>query len=498
MKFIDYYLHRITMYLLVFAGLVVLWVFALIFAITGSLSISPIGLMTSTIVLALSAVLSNMLLGLLVGVRALPTSAVITALILALIITPQTTVAGHVLLTITAVLAMASKYLLVYRRRHIFNPAAAGIFIASIFGLLYASWWVAAPPLFPAVALLTFLILRKVHKLTMGAVFIAVAGTTVVASQIVQYGDSLWQSVSVAALSWPIVFIAGFMLSEPLTSAPRRYQYLSIAVIVGLLVGLPFHIVGNLTMTPHLALLIGNAAGFIWAKRQGIRLRLNRVRSLGGRYTEYVFTPNRQFTFRPGQYLEMTIFHAPMDARGTRRIFSIVSSPTDSEVTIATHLPDKMSTFKRQLSQLQVDDIVPATGVYGDFVLPKDTGQKIVMIAGGIGITPFVSQIRDDQALQVSRDITLVYFVRSLEEAPYLDAFSDVADKLLVLDSKIVKVAGWHVVAKENYRTFIEKMIPDLSERKAYISGPPGLVDSLSHELRGKVDGLVTDHFSGY
>ena len=42
-------------------------------------------------------------------------------------------------------LALASKYALAWRGRHIFNPAAAGAFLAGLTGLNIATWWAATP-----------------------------------------------------------------------------------------------------------------------------------------------------------------------------------------------------------------------------------------------------------------------------------------------------------------------------------------------------------------
>ena len=78
-------------------------------------------------------------------------------------------------------------------------------------------------------------------------------------------GDAVWQSVS----SWPLVFVAAFMLSEPLTLPPRRAQQWAVAGLVGSSSRLPVHL-GAIYVSPEIALLVGNLRPFALARRVGI------------------------------------------------------------------------------------------------------------------------------------------------------------------------------------------------------------------------------------
>src|SRR5438093_824900 len=91
--------------------------------------------------------------------------------------------------------------------------------------------------------------------------------------------------------------------------------------------------------------------------------------------------------FRPGQYFFVNLLDPPYeDEKGPRRHFSVVTSPNERGVLgFCTRLRD--SGFKRSLKELPVGTEVDVEEPKGNFLLPQDTEQPYVFIAGGIGIT---------------------------------------------------------------------------------------------------------------
>ncbi|MFY0100185.1 hypothetical protein ABTQ08_22225, partial [Acinetobacter baumannii] len=75
------------------------------------------------------------------------------------------------------------------------------------------------------------------------------------------------------AFSSPFLFLGAFMLSEPLTLPPRRWQQFVVAVVVGVLAGWPIAI-GAITLGQERALLIGNLVAFLFCLRAAVRLRV--------------------------------------------------------------------------------------------------------------------------------------------------------------------------------------------------------------------------------
>jgi len=126
----------------------------------------------------------------------------------------------------------------------------------------------------------------------------------------------------------------------------------------------------------------------------------------------------------------------------------------------------------------------------------------LLLVAGGIGITPFVSQLRHLTASGERRDIVLVYAVSSSEELAYAEELA--ASGLPVLVTAPTAPAGmpasWEYLGPGRLdASLLASRVPDLTSRTAYVSGPPALVTSLTRQLRELgVRRIHTDYFSGY
>lgn len=488
---IEAILTRIPMYILVGGALAVLIGVALLCSLVGAVGFSPLALIASFAVFNIVGVGVSYGLGKLYGVHSHLHSALITAHILTLLFTPTTDIAVLLQYALIAVFAQASKFIVTYKGRHIFNPAAFGAFLGGLAQLQFASWWIGSPTFIVIVALAAFAVLYKTRQLTLGIMFVALT-TLIISVATVLRGEPLDAMV---ITSWPTVFLAGFMLSEPLTLPPRKWQKLTVGAVVAVITSLPFHI-GWFYSSPEFALLLGNALAFglAFKQRHGLPLTLTAKRELTPTTHEFVFSSPAPITFEAGQYLEMTLPHKRQDLRGTRRSFSITNAPGQHEITLGIKFYEPSSSFKHALKELPLNSPVQTTGISGDFVLPKDTTQKILYIAGGIGVTPFISHVR--AAAAEHRDITLLYFMHDPSEAAYkqeLDA-SGIKVHYLVAQNA---TAGFETVPRFTAE-ILQQYTPDAAERLAYISGPPAMVAAAKHILAGKVKGIKTDYFGGY
>ena len=478
MKFLEKYLTRVPMYLLITGSLGVLFVAGLVAPFFDQVNFTPFALLASTGVFVVSGLVSNFLLGKAYSAPSHLPSAVITSLILVFLFSPTLDPSKLLLYAVISVVAQTSKYVVAPRLRHIFNPAAFGAFIGAVALQQYASWWIGAPFFAAFVAASGFLILYKTRQLALGGVFMAtslallfVRGTT----------------LDVALLSWPLLFFAGFMLSEPLTLPAKKWQKMTVGFVAAVVVCLPFHIGDVFQSSPAFALLLANIVAFVFAfrSRKSLQLTLKERRALTPTTDELVFESPNILTFEPGQYAEFTLMQGSTDARGYRRSFSITNVPGGHELRIGVKFYQPSSSFKKALKTLAVGSRIQTTGIYGDFTAAKDLSTKLLLVAGGIGITPFISFI----AANPQRDITLLYFARDTSEFAYRD----------VLDASGVAV---HYFSSNNTpfltHEVLAKYAPDASERTAYVSGPPLMVTAAKSLLRGRVKKTKTDYFSGY
>ncbi len=513
---LDRRLGQVTMYRLVTLALAVLVVISMLYAGVGSLGeglFSFTGQVVSLLVLLLTTVASGWALARAWRVRPHLESSVISALLLYFLFIPQTDASKLGWLALAAVLASASKYLLAWRGRHVFNPAAAGAFGVYVVQAVIdvdpidrvgASWWVASADLLPWVVIAAALVLYRTRRLDLGAVFVAVALPLVMLG-LHHFGQGWGGAARTALETSPLIFLAGFMLSEPLTLPPRRHQQWVVAVVAAVVYAYPLAIL-VVTETPPLfgvgdqwqvaALLVGNAVAFGFARRSGVRLELVERRLRGIDTQELVFRSARQHRFEPGQYAELHLPHGGADARGSRRVFSI-SSPPDTAGTIAFSLrvPEPASSFKRALVDLPLGTTVQSTGIAGDFLLPRDPSIPVVLVAGGIGVTPFLSQLRHAP----DRDAVLVYGVASADDVPFAEELAGHRVVLVCATRPGRLPDAWTWIEAPFLSTdLIADAVPDLAARHAYISGPPAMVNAVRRGLAKRAKRVRTDYFSGY
>src|SRR5882724_3527375 len=138
----------------------------------------------------------------------------------------------------------------------------------------------------------------------------------------------------------------------------------------------------------------------------------------------YFGVDGQPFVFEPGQCVRITLLD-PMykDKKGNARDFSIASSPGEPSLMIATRMTG--SAFKRSLADLPVGSSVRVNGPYGEFLHDVDPVRPAVLLAGGIGITPFRSMIKHAIEQHSLQRLTLVYCNRTPDDAAFLDELQD-------------------------------------------------------------------------
>lgn len=130
-----------------------------------------------------------------------------------------------------------------------------------------------------------------------------------------------------------------------------------------------------------------------------------------GNVVTFRFKPESQLSWQAGQFMEYELVHDNPDSEGVKRWFTIASAPYEGEVQITTRITD--STFKQALNGLQIGDTIEADGKPdGDFVW-QDSDKPVVWIAGGIGITPFHSILKQRVHEDEPRPVSLLYANRT-------------------------------------------------------------------------------------
>ncbi len=506
-KEIDDFLNKTTMYRLVLYYLLFLFCAAYILSCLGFLRLNPLNLVVSAIIVTFFCLATNFIFSKVFAAPANLESTLITALILTLIITPITSLhdfTGISFLFWASVLAIASKYIIAIDKKHIFNPAAFAVAITAISLNLSASWWVGSLPMLPFVFLGGILVVRKMQRSDLVLSFIIIALLTTIGFSFFQRLDivsAIWKNIAYSNL----LFFAFVMITEPLTTPPNKKMQMVYGGIVGFLFSPQVSIFGFF-FSPELALLIGNVFSYLQSPKGKYSLKLKEKVEIAPNMYDFVFSSDKKFNFKAGQYLELTLGHKKPDNRGIRRYFTIASSPTEENIRFGIKFNQESSSFKKILGAMKPGDELVAGQLAGEFVLPEDKKQKLVFIAGGIGVTPYRSMIKYLLDNYDYRTITVFYSNSLASAIVYSDIFDQAQKKM---KAKIVYTltnadsipSDWSGQKGTINEQMIRAQIPDYADRLFYISGSNSMVVGIEKVLRKmgiEKKQIKTDFFPGF
>lgn len=500
MKYIDALLNRLTMYRLVVYGLLLLLGTSFVYAVVGVVHKQPLMLLISFVLLAGSSFATEYVYSKVWRRPFNSESWLITALILCLILEPPESVASGLLLVVAGVVAHASKYIIRWRGAHIVNPAAFAASVLSLASFWPASWWIGSAAMAPFVLLVGLPIVRKIRHIQIVLVFASVALVVQCIGFLIDghIGGDVLRS---AVVSSPLLFLGMIMLTEPATMPIGRYQQYIFAGGIGCLYALGLSI-GPVHFYPEVVIVLGNVYAWIISRRSSVQLELAEVKKISDTIHVFEFIPDRRLVFQPGQYMQWTLPHVDFDGRGNRRMFTIASSPTESRMMLGVRFYPRPSMYKYAMSRLGLGDVMYASQLSGSFTLPRSVDEKLLFVAGGIGITPFRSMVKYIIDTDQSRDIVLVYVAAKHEDIVFMDVF-EMAQRHGVKTLPIISDEDAQGPYQHGHisSALLRTLVPDIADRRVYISGPPSMVDDTKRyvrELGVASRAIKTDHFSGY
>jgi ferredoxin-NADP reductase len=218
------------------------------------------------------------------------------------------------------------------------------------------------------------------------------------------------------------------------------------------------------------------------------------------------FAKPADFQFRAGQSIDLTLLNPPeTDAEGNSRAFSIASAPFDNDLMIATRMRD--TALKRVLRKASPGLQVKIDGPGGSFVLHRKSEKPAAFLAGGIGITPFLSIIRQAGHDKSPHQMYLFYSNRRPEDAAFLDLLSEATEQnpnfhLVATMTEMDKShREWQGETGSINKDMLTKHLPSLQGPICYLAGPPSMVAAMRRmliEAGVDEDDIRTEEFSGY
>jgi ferredoxin-NADP reductase len=211
------------------------------------------------------------------------------------------------------------------------------------------------------------------------------------------------------------------------------------------------------------------------------------------------------FTFKAGQAIDVSLDGAAGATDSNRHTFSIASAPFEDRLTVATRLRD--SAFKRALAALPAGAAAGIEGPSGSFTLHGDASRPAVFIAGGIGITPFMSIVRQAAQDRPARRLLLLYANHRPEDAAWLEELQALERgwpdfRLLpVMTAMNRSSQSWSGLAGRIDADMLKSVGANLSRPVYYAAGAPGMVAAMRAVLNDcgvEDDDIRSEDFHGY
>lgn len=211
------------------------------------------------------------------------------------------------------------------------------------------------------------------------------------------------------------------------------------------------------------------------------------------------------FNYEPGQTIDLTLINPPeMDAEGPVRTFSLVSAPHEPELMFATRMRD--SAFKRALKSAPPGMELAWDGPYGSFILHKNPAKPAIFLAGGIGITPFVSMTKHAAHAKLPHRIYLFHSNHTPEDSPFLTDLTEFAKQnpnvhYIPTMTDIDESSEWKGARGILSWDLISKNAPHAETPIYYLAGPAGFVTAMRDMLKSNgadEDSLRFEEFPGY
>ncbi len=209
------------------------------------------------------------------------------------------------------------------------------------------------------------------------------------------------------------------------------------------------------------------------------KYKVNAVQVTAGNVVQILMSPLTQaMSYKPGQFVFVRFREGGPHVTREWHPFSISSGPKDEQLELSIK---GLGDYTTALANLQVGATADVEGAYGRFSYTNYTCKNQIWIAGGIGITPFLSMLKDLPAEGCKVD--LYYAVKTASEMIDRDKLAQHSHARK--DVRVIPYIGDQQPGHLDV-DFIEKTSGNLHGRDFYICGPPPMMQGLRKQLRAK------------
>jgi predicted ferric reductase len=201
--------------------------------------------------------------------------------------------------------------------------------------------------------------------------------------------------------------------------------------------------------------------------------RVTEVNRLDHSVAEIVLVPRaKPMPFESGQFVFLSIVHGSVGREP--HPFSIASSLNEANVKIVVKA---LGDYTTDLVKLELPASAKVEGPYGRFSYRRVANLDQIWIAGGIGVTPFLSMARSLDAN--AHRIDFYYCMQDSNQAHFLNELFEISDHHLNFRVIPIRTASHgHLTAED-----IRRVTPELPTKDFLICGPPVMIKNLKTQL---------------
>ncbi len=188
--------------------------------------------------------------------------------------------------------------------------------------------------------------------------------------------------------------------------------------------------------------------------------------------------------FEPGMFV-MVAYVDPQTKEKTARAFSIASAPSQDFLEFYISMVHGKLTSK--LENAKVGDAYYFTGPYGQFKFAPNADKKVLFLAGGTGLAPFMSMLREIDLMSSGNDVSMLYSVKYPNEIIRKDELAELGKRInlntVVTVTRPQQGDGWTGQTGHIDADMIKKCAPDFAERVPYVCGPLNFAKAMKEAL---------------
>jgi len=191
------------------------------------------------------------------------------------------------------------------------------------------------------------------------------------------------------------------------------------------------------------------------------------------------------FTFKPGQFVTLAL---PIGGKEVRRTYTVSSPPTrTSYIEVTVKRDGVASSYLHE--QVYEGDLIDVRALSGSFTFTGAESKGVVLIGGGVGVTPMMSVLRSLLDAAWEHDVWMVFAVRTPrdiifeKELVYLrERHPNFHLQVIVEDARNTE---WTGVTGRITSEQLQAFVPGLARHRVYLCGPAPMMDAVRSTLRG-------------